>query len=261
MLPVLPGQGRVPYTPLPKKDPTYSGEIVVAREEGIVEDHPFGTFIKILCEENTGDDTFTLGERRYEPGRDAQMVEKRESEAVHILEGGGIFEAWPENVPDDQPIVVPLQPGMEIITGQFVRHRIRNTRDEPLVAVVTICHLDFPAYPHHYPAIFEPGKGNTIHQHDNRIEAFYVIQGPGAMAIANPDNTSMRDVMVPERGAGYKPMYVYHRQYNPATTGELCYWIHSMVVYTHRGSRFPQLHIRQHELDGKTPIWETRTNL
>ena len=35
MTPIFPGQGRVPYTPLPKKEPAYSGPIVVARDEGI----------------------------------------------------------------------------------------------------------------------------------------------------------------------------------------------------------------------------------
>ncbi|MDA1347867.1 MAG: hypothetical protein O3A47_03240, partial [Chloroflexi bacterium] len=248
-------------TPLPKKEPTYSGPIVVARDEGIVEEHPYGKYVKLLCDETVGDDTFTLAERIYEPGRESLVVEKHDSEAVHILEGQGTYEAWPTNVPDDRPISAPLQPGMEIITGQFVRHRIRNTGASPLVAVVTECHVDFPAYPHNYPAIFQPGKGNDIHQHDNRVEGFYVVQGPGAVVIADPDNTSTSEMMVPERGAAYQPMYVYHRQFNPEPAGEPCYWIHSMVVYTHRGSRMPQVHIRQHELDGKTPLWETDSHL
>ena len=258
---VLPGEGRVPYVPFERREPAYTGEIVVAREEGIVEEHPFGTFIKLLCEENTGDERFTFGERIYAPGRESTLVEKRDSEAVHILKGTGTFRAWPENVPADQPIQVPLQPGMEIIIGQYVKHEFQNSGTEPLVSVVTICHVDFPAYPHHYPAIFHPGEGNTIHIHDNRVEAFYVIQGPGAMSIADPDNKSIRELTVPAGGVGYKPMYVYHRQYNSGETDEPCYWIHSMVVFTHRGSRFPQLHIRQHDLDGKTPIWESTERL
>ena len=98
--------------------------------------------------------------------------------------------------------------------------------------------------------------------HDNRVEAFYVIQGPGGMAIADPDNHTVKDVIIPPGGVGYKPMYVYHRQYNAgATPPEPCYWIHSMVVFTHRGSRYAQVHIRQHELDGKTPIWVNRSHL
>ncbi len=32
-----------------------------------------------------------------------------------------------------------------------------------------------------------------------------------------------------------------------------------MVVFTHRGSRMPQIHVRQHELDGMTPRWEHAT--
>ena len=257
MQPIMPGQGRVPYTPLPRKEPAYSGAIVVSRDEAIVEDRPYGKSLKLLCNENVGDDTFTLAERIYEPGREPLEVRKHDSEAVHILEGQGLYEAWPENVPDDRPITAPLQPGMEIITGQFVRHRVTVT----LVAVVTECHVDFPAYPHNYPAVFQAGRGTDIHQHDNRVEAFYVIKGPGAVVIADPDNTTTRELLVPERGAAYQPMYVYHRQFNPEPDGPPCYWIHSMVVYTHRGSRMPQVHIRQHELDGMTPMWETDSGL
>ena len=68
---VFPGQGREPYVPFEKREPAYTGKIVVPREEGIVERHPLGTFIKLLCEETTGDERFTLGERIYEPGLEA----------------------------------------------------------------------------------------------------------------------------------------------------------------------------------------------
>jgi oxalate decarboxylase/phosphoglucose isomerase-like protein (cupin superfamily) len=260
---VAPGEGRVPYTPLPRRRPAYSGKIVVAREEGILEPRDYGSELKLLCRENTGDERFTVAERTYHPGA-ARMVEQRDSEAIHILKGHGLFRAWPKNVPEDLPVQAPLQPGMEIVVDQFVRHEIRVTGDEPLVALVTICHLDFPAYPHHYPAIFKPGRGNSLHMHDNRVEAFYVVDGPGAMSIADPDNHTVQDVIVPAGGIGYKPMYVYHRQFNPtdpATSQQDCYWIHSMVVFTHRGSRLPQVHLRQHELDGKTPYWPNTTHL
>lgn len=260
---VRPGEGRVPYVPAPRRSPEYSGKIVVARDEGIVEKRSFGTFIKLLCQETTGDERFTLGERSYEPGV-AVMTEQRESEAIHVLRGTGTFRAWPQHIPADQPIQVPLLPGMEIVVDQHVRHEIRNAGSEPLVVLVTICHLDFPAYPHHYPSVFRPGRGNSLHLHDNRVEAFYVVQGPGAMSIADPKNHTVQDVVVPPGGAGYKPMYVYHRQYNPGdpqTSEEDCYWIHSMVVFTHRGSRLPQLHIRQHERDGKTPLWVNTEHL
>ena len=169
-----------------------------------------------------------------EPGREPHEVKKHDSEAVHILEGQGIYEAWPENVPDDSPITAPLQPGMEIITGQFVRHRITVTGDTPMVAIVTECHVDFPAYPHNYPAIFQPGRGTDIHQHDNRVEAFYVIKGPGAVVIADPDNTTTRELMVPERGAAYQPMYVYHRQFNPEPDGA------AMLLDSQHGRLHPQ---------------------
>lgn len=261
MMPVLPGEGRVPYVPMERRNPAYTGKILVTREEAVVERHPWGTFLKLLCKETTGDERFTLGERAYEPGHRATPIERSDSGAVHVLRGRGIFRAWPENIPANHPIEVPLQPGMEIIFNQNLKHLIQNTGNELLVALVTICHMDFPAYPHHYPAIFQPGGGNTIHMHDNRVEAFYVIDGPGAMAIADPDNKTVQDIIVPPGCVGYKPAYVYHRQYNPTKDGPPCYWIHSMVVFTHRGSRLPQLHIRQHGLDGKTPIWERATHL
>lgn len=260
MMVVRPGEGRVPYVPMARRRPAYTGNIVVPRDQGVVEQHPYGTLVKLLCQENTGDERFTVGERTYDPGAQC-VVEKRDSEAIHVLKGRGVFRAWPKNVPDDEPIQAPLQPGMEIVVDQFVKHEVRNTGNEPMVALVTICHLDFPAYPHHYPAIFQPGRGNSLHQHDNRVEAFYVVQGPGAMSIADPENHKVEDVIVPAGGVGHKPMYVYHRQYNPGTTDEPCYWIHSMVVFTHRGSRLPQVHVRQHELDGKTPVWANSSHL
>jgi len=260
MMPVLPGEGRVPYTPLPRKIPAYTGRIVVPREEGILEKHESGSFLKLLCKETTGDDTFTLGERTYAPGTRASVVDGGPSEAIHILEGTGILRAWLSGDARRRPTEIPLSPGLEVIVTQNLRHSIEVHGEVPVVGVVTICHADYPAYPHHYPAIFEPGKGNTLHMHDNRIEGFYIVSGPGSIAIADPDNTRVRDFVVPPRGAAYKPMYVYHRQYNHEPNGEPCYWIHSMVVYTHRGSRMPQLHVRQHGADGKTPIWERPGN-
>jgi quercetin dioxygenase-like cupin family protein len=262
--PVLPGQGRVPYTPLPRRRPAYTGPIVVAREEGIVRPRPYGQQIDLLCQDNIGDERFTVAERTYNPGA-VVPVEQRDSEAIHIFSGQGEFRAWPKNVPEGLPVLAPLLPGMEIVVDQFVRHEIRVTGPEPIVALVTICHLDFPAYPHHYPAIFKPGRGNSLHMHDNRVEAFYVVSGPGAQSIADEHNHEVRDVIVPPRGVGHKPMYVYHRQFNPSDpndpAAEDCYWIHSMVVFTHRGSRLPQVHLRMHELDGKTPYWPNTSHL
>lgn len=90
MQPILPGQGRVPYTPLPKKEPTYSGPIVVSRGEGIVEEQPYGKSIKLLCEETVGDDTFTLAERIYEPLKEPILVETHDSEALHREADSGL---------------------------------------------------------------------------------------------------------------------------------------------------------------------------
>ncbi len=255
MLPSLPGEGRVPYIPPPPREPTYSGRIVVPNEDGIVDETSYGKFVRLLCEETTGDERFTVGERIYDPGAETEPA-KTDSEAVHILEGEGVLRVWLDQSPG-RAMEIPLQPGLEVVITEQTRHQWLNTGDKPMLAVVTICHEPFPAYPHHYPAIFEPGKGNQIHQHDNRVEAFYVISGPGAMVIADQKNETVRELVVPPRGVGYKPSHIYHRQFNHEPDGdELCYWIHSMVVFTHRGSRMPQLHVRQHGLDGKTPIWE-----
>src|SRR3712207_3910228 len=117
--PVLPGQGRVPYTPLPRRHHAYQGPIVVAREEGIVERTPYGQMIKLLCRENIGDERFTVAERTYSPGQVVQ-VEQRDSEAIHIFRCQGLFRAWPKNVPEDLPVQAPLLPGMEIVVDQFV---------------------------------------------------------------------------------------------------------------------------------------------
>ena len=68
MIPSLPGEGRVPYIPPPPREPRYGGKIVVAREEGIVEQTSYGQFIRMLCEETTGDERFTVGERIHNPG-------------------------------------------------------------------------------------------------------------------------------------------------------------------------------------------------
>ena len=254
MLPSLPGEGRVPYIPPQPRDPTYSGRVVVPHEDGILEQTPYGSFLKLLCEEFTGDERFTLAERMFNPGAETDPIET-DSEAIHILEGNGTLRVWLDDSPGSA-MEIPVQPGLEVVITEGTRPQWVNGSAAPMLSVVTISHLPFPAYPHHYPAIFQPGSGNSLHMHDNRVEAFYVVEGPGCMSMADPDNKKVQDLMVPPRGVGYKPMYVYHRQFNPSTTQELCYWIHSMCVFTHRGSRLPQLHIRQHELDGKTPYWE-----
>ena len=252
---VLPGQGRVPYTPLARRNPAYCGKLVVQNDEGIVERTAGGTFRKLLCRETTGDERFTLGEWTCDPQKEASALEGDDSKALHVLKGNGLLQVWPEHMPRDHPIEIHLQPGMEIILAQDLKHIIQNQGTGPLVALLTVCHCGFPAYPHHYPLPMEPGGGNSLHLHDNRIEAMYVVSGLGGSAIADPDNTCVRDYVVHPGGVSYSPMYVYHRQFNGSRV-DMCYWIHSMVLFTHRGSRMPQLHIRQHEPDGKTPRWE-----
>jgi hypothetical protein len=34
-----------------------------------------------------------------------------------------------------------------------------------------------------------------------------------------------------------------------------------MMVFTHRACRLPQLHLRQHGPDGKTPVWENTAHI
>ena len=257
-LPIWPGQGRVPYVPLPRREPAYTGKIVVTQEDGIVEDLPYGRFVKLLCEATTGDERFTVGERIIAPGASSGRLEA-DSEAVHVLAGAGTLRVWLDKPPGRQ-MDIPLQPGLEVVVTEGTRHQWVNDPGAEMLTVVTISHEPFPAYPHHYPAIFKAGEGNEIHQHDNRVEGFYVVSGPGSMVIANPDNTDVQTVVVPPRAVGFKPLYVYHRQFNHAAPGgDPCFWIHSMVVFTHRGSRMPQIHVRQHELDGMTPRWEHPT--
>ena len=74
---VLPGEGRVPYTPLARRRPAYSGEIVVPREAGIAESRPYGGFLKLLCLENCGDERFTVGERRYRRRQMQTLIDLR----------------------------------------------------------------------------------------------------------------------------------------------------------------------------------------
>ena len=89
MMVVRPGQGRVPYVPFERRTPAYSGKIVVAREDGIVEKHSQGSFIKLLCKETTGDEGFTLGERTYDPCTSLPLMPMARSWG-----GGPRSEAW-----------------------------------------------------------------------------------------------------------------------------------------------------------------------
>ena len=93
MMPSLPGEGRVPYIPPPPREPRYRGEVVVAREDGIVEQTSYGQFIHLLCEETIGDERFTVGERTHNPGTETEPG-TTDSEAVHILEGDGVLRVW-----------------------------------------------------------------------------------------------------------------------------------------------------------------------
>lgn len=100
--------------------------------------------LKRLCRENIGDRHFTGAERTYTPGAVVQ-VELRDSEAIHILKGSGAFRAWPKNVPADFPVQAPLQPGMEIVVDQFVRHEIRSLF-QSAPGAITGCKHTHPAF-------------------------------------------------------------------------------------------------------------------
>jgi hypothetical protein len=55
----------------------------------------------------------SAADRRDDYG--GKLVEQRDSEAIHVLKGQGLFRAWPKHVPEGLPIQAPLQPGMELV--------------------------------------------------------------------------------------------------------------------------------------------------
>ena len=67
----------------------------------IVEQTSYGQFIHMLCEETTGDERFTVGERIHNPGTETEPG-KSDSEAVHILEGEGTLRVCWTGLPAAQ---------------------------------------------------------------------------------------------------------------------------------------------------------------
>ena len=84
-----------------------------------------------------------------------------------------------------------------------------------------------------------------------------MVSGPGSMLIADPNNETTRELVVPPRGVGYKPSHVYHRQFNhdrtatrPAT-GSQHGRIHASWKPDAPTSRSPARHRRQDAHMGK----------
>ena len=124
----------------------YTGKIIVKNGEGIREEHEWGTFNKLLCEETTNDPNFTFGELSYVPGGVRGPL--RGHEAFHCLRGRGILRVWPAEVDDAEPVSIPLGPGSEYYVRGDVTRTVENTGDEPLFGIGFLCHVDRPCHAH-----------------------------------------------------------------------------------------------------------------
>ena len=211
----------------------YRGKLIVKNDEGIREEHEWGSLNKLLCQEITADENFTFGEITYHPGGVRGPVPGHE--AFHCLRGEGVFRAWPEHVPEDQPVSVRLRPGTEFYVRGDVPHSVENDGSEPLFGIFTFCHLDRPCHAHFFS--HGPGVSNEIHRHgpdkngellkQDFVEAMYLIEGPGAVTVADPNNMAVTDHVIEEGSAVYHPLNSLHRQFNPCQTGRDNFWIHA----------------------------------
>ena len=211
----------------------YKGKLIVKNDEGIREIHPWGTLNKLLCKETTADENFTFGDMTYEPGGVRGPVNG--DEAFHCLRGQGVFKAWPQYVPEDEPVTIPLRPGTEYYVRNDVPRTIENTGSEPLFGIFFFCHVDRPCHAHSFS--HKPGVGNEVHRHgpdklgellkQDFVEAMYPIKGPGAVSLADPLNQVVTDHVIEEGSAVYHPLNSLHRQFNPSHTGETNFWIHA----------------------------------
>ncbi len=211
----------------------YSGKLIVGNDEGIREQHVWGELNKLLCEETTADRDFTFGDITYKPG--GLRGPDSGDEAFHCLSGEGVFKAWPPNVPQNEPIVVPIRPGSEYYVRFDIPRTIQCTSAEPLFGVVFQCHVKRPCHAHSFS--HKPGIGNEIHRHgpdthnhllkQDFVEAMYLVEGPGGVAVADERNMSVRECVVDEGTAVFHPLNSLHRQFNPGTSGEPNHWIHA----------------------------------
>lgn len=211
----------------------YTKKIIVKNDEGLREEHEWGTLNRLLCEETTGDGNFTFGEITYVPGGVRGPVGGHE--AFHCLEGEGIFRAWPKQVPDDEPVEVRLRPGSEFYVRGDIPHAVENAGADPLFGIFLFCHVDRPCHAHAFS--HRPGDGNHIHYHGKDkwveplrqefVEAMYLIKGPGCISSADPLNHAVRDYEIEEGSAVYHPLNTLHRQFHPGTSDEPNFWIHA----------------------------------
>ena len=211
----------------------YSGKLIVKNDEGVYERHEWGSLNKLLCNQTTGDANFTFGEITCASGKVRGPVEG--DEAVHWLSGRGIFRAWPPCVPEDEPVTVRLRPGSEYYVRRDIRRTIENDGTEPLFGIFTFCHVDRPCHAHAFS--HAAGVGNEVHRHgpdkmdmlvkQDFVEAMYLVEGPGAVTVADPYNRTLSDHQVAEGSAVYHPLNSLHRQFNPAPTGKANFWIHA----------------------------------
>lgn len=206
----------------------YTGKFIVTNEEGIREEYAWGTVNKLLCYETTGDKNFTFGEITYTPNTSYDPISCHE--AFHILQGRGIFKAWPQNVSEEEPIIVKLRPGTEVYVRGDVPHTVENTGQEPLFGVFLRCHMDRPCHAH---GTFShlPGEGNHLHSHPRFVEAMYLVEGPGSISTADPFNDTVKDYVIEVGSAVYHPLNTIHRQFHPGSTGKPNFWVHAGFYY------------------------------
>ena len=211
----------------------YTEKIIIENDEGIRETHEWGTLNKLVCEETTGDGNFTVGEIIYNPGGVRGPVTG--DEAFHCLRGEGVFKAWPQYVPEDEPVTIRLRPGTEFYVRGDIPHSIENDGSEPMFGIFTFCHVNRPCHAHYFS--HEPGVGNEVHRHgpdkcgellkQDFVEAMYLIEGPGAVSVADQNNHKVWDVELEEGTAVYHALGSLHRQFHPRQTGKANFWIHA----------------------------------
>jgi oxalate decarboxylase/phosphoglucose isomerase-like protein (cupin superfamily) len=224
----------------------YTGKIIVTNKEGIRQQHQWGTVNKLLCEETTGNANFTFGELHYTPGEVRGPFDGHE--ACHCLKGTGILKAWPDHTPKDQPFTVSLRLGTEYYVRGDVPRTVENTGAEPLFGIAFMCHIDRSCHAHEFS--HQPGTGNTLHYHgidkwveplrQEFVEAMYLIEGPGNIASADPDNIKVEDYEIEEGSAVYHPLNTLHRQYHPGGVDHANFWIHAGYYYGPRDDQPPE---------------------
>jgi mannose-6-phosphate isomerase-like protein (cupin superfamily) len=211
----------------------YTGKIIVRNEEGLREEHAWGWLNRLLCAETTGDARFTLAEMSCAPG--GARGPSTGHEAFHVLRGEGLFRAWLPHLPDGAPLEARLRPGSEYYVRGDVPRTVVSTGDEPLFGIALLCHVDRPCHAH--TLSHPPGEGNELHYHardkwveplrQEFVEAMYLVEGPGAVASADPRNHVVHDYLVDEGSAVYHPLGTLHRQYHPGTGDRPNLWVHA----------------------------------